>query len=137
MFGAVSHFLTFQVVPFILLLEVIAGDSWGLIAVPVIEAHPATAFIFVSRQRRRVMQSCRVMESYLVHGTHELLQRLEMLRMLKQKLYPYIKLGGGNSNMFYFHPYNGEDEPILTVRIFFRWLGFSNHQPASNIIVTL
>lgn len=26
---------------------VIAGDSWGEIAVPVIEAHPSTALIFV------------------------------------------------------------------------------------------
>eukprot|EP00913_Durusdinium_trenchii_P017629 g16569.t1 len=30
-----------------LLLTVIAGDSWGEIAVPVIEAHPSTALIFV------------------------------------------------------------------------------------------
>ncbi|CAE7574112.1 CACNA1B [Symbiodinium natans] len=31
----------------LLFKTVIAGDSWGLIAVPVIEAHPATAIIFV------------------------------------------------------------------------------------------
>ena len=24
------------------------------------------------------------------------------------------RIGGGNSNVFYFHPYYGEDEPILT-----------------------
>jgi hypothetical protein len=28
---------------------VIAGDSWGEIAVPVIQEHPATAFIFAGR----------------------------------------------------------------------------------------
>ena len=49
--------------------------------------------------------------------------------------YPYCwkhpYLGGGNSNMFYFHPQKkGEDEPNLT-EIFFRWVGKS-HQPDMN-----
>lgn len=34
----------------LLFKTVIAGDSWGLIAVPVIEEHPATAVIFVGSQ---------------------------------------------------------------------------------------
>ncbi|CAJ1413431.1 unnamed protein product, partial [Effrenium voratum] len=34
----------------LLFKTVIAGDSWGLIAVPVIEAHPFTAFLFVGSQ---------------------------------------------------------------------------------------
>eukprot|EP00434_Breviolum_minutum_P038405 symbB.v1.2.034067.t1/scaffold4254.1/size42344/1 len=34
----------------LLFKTVIAGDSWGLIAVPVIEEHPATAIIFVGSQ---------------------------------------------------------------------------------------
>ena len=38
------------------------------------------------------------------------------------------RLGGGNSNIFYFHPVQiGEDEPNLT-SIFFRWVGSKNHQ---------
>ena len=32
-----------------------------------------------------------------------------------------LKLGGGNSNVFYFHPYLGEDDPSLT-NIFQMWL---------------
>ncbi|CAE7239332.1 CPK1 [Symbiodinium pilosum] len=34
----------------LLFKTVIAGDSWGEVAVPVIQAHPATAFIFVGSQ---------------------------------------------------------------------------------------
>ena len=46
-------------------------------------------------------------------------------------------LGGGNSNVSYFHPRKfGEDEPNLTVRIFFQ-MGWFNHQlntlPKTNI----
>ena len=36
-----------------------------------------------------------------------------------------LLVGGGNSNIFYFHPYWGEDEPILTHIFQMGW----NHQP--------
>ena len=40
-----------------------------------------------------------------------------------------IDLGGGNSNIFYFHPYLGEmiqfDEHIF-------WMGWFNHQPGKD-----
>ena len=40
---------------------------------------------------------------------------------------PY--LGGGNSNIFYFHILFGEDEPMMTFIHIFQ-MGWFNHQPA-------
>ena len=39
--------------------------------------------------------------------------------------FPY--LGGGNSNIFYFHILFGEDESMMTF-IFFRWVGLTTNQ---------
>ena len=38
------------------------------------------------------------------------------------------QLGGGNSNIFYFHPENWGRFPILTTVIFFKWVGSTTNQ---------
>ena len=60
-------------------------------------------------------------------------------RTVDSSPHPSSSLGGGNSNIlkilpiFYFTPFFGEDEPILT-NIFFKWVG---HQPPTRIWTVL
>jgi hypothetical protein len=48
--------------------EVIAGDSWGTIAVPVIEAYPGTAFIFVGSLLTLVFGVLNLIVAATCHG---------------------------------------------------------------------
>ena len=48
--------------------KVIAGDSWGTIAVPVIEAYPGTAFIFVGSLLTLVFGVLNLIVAATCHG---------------------------------------------------------------------
>jgi len=74
----------------LLFKTVIAGDSWGLIAVPVIEEHPATAFIFIGSQVTLVFGVLNLIVAVVVDNFAEARQR-DILNLAEELEYDFEK----------------------------------------------
>lgn len=74
----------------LLFKTVIAGDSWGLIAVPVIQAYPATAFIFIGSQVTLVFGVLNLIVAVVVDTFAEARQR-DILNLAEELEYDFEK----------------------------------------------